>query len=179
MKRKSWDLYYYDVAVRVSERSTCLSHKIGAILVKDKIIICEGFNGPARGVPACGPDRLKHDHELRQLVDRDAFNPVLGTDETCPRQRLGYPSGNGLHICPSVHAEANCIANAARMGIKTAGASMYLTCNIPCKDCLSLMINAGIAEVVVPELLYYDELTKFIESRVLLNLRVRTYEKEK
>lgn len=176
-KRKGWDLYYYDVAVRVSERSTCLSHKIGAILVLDKIIICEGYNGPARGVPACGVERLKHDHILAHRMN-DAFNPVFGDDYTCPRKRLGYHSGQGLELCPSVHAEANCIANAARMGIKTLGASMYLTCNVPCKDCLSLMINAGIAEVVVPELKYYDVLTKFIESRVILNLRVRTYEKE-
>lgn len=175
-KRIGWDRYYLDIALRVAERSTCLSHKIGAILVKDKIVICEGFNGPSRGVPACGVDRLKHDYVLEHRINNNAHEPILGDDSTCPRRRLGYASGDGLYLCPSVHAEANCIANAARIGIKTLGTTMYLTCNIPCKDCLSLMINAGIAEVVVPELKYYDDLTKYIEYKVRMQLKIRTYE---
>lgn len=177
MTRKSWDSYYHDVALRVAERSTCLSRKIGAILVKDKIIICEGYNGPARGIPPCGPERLKKDYALNKLINEDAINPVYGSDYECPRKRLGYLSGKGLHLCPSVHAEANCIANAARIGIKTFGTTMYLTCNIPCKDCLSLIINAGVSEVVVPELEYYDRLSKFIEH-LALSIKIRTYKKE-
>ena len=174
-KRKSWDSYYHDIAKQVAERSTCLSIKIGAILVRDKIIICEGYNGPARKIPACGPDRLKHDYVLAHRIN-DAFVPIFGDDNTCPRQRLGFPSGQGLELCPSVHAEANVIANAARMGIRTFGATMYLTCNIPCKNCLSLMINAGIAEVVIPKIEYYDELSKFILNRS--DIITRTYKKE-
>lgn len=172
--RKSWDQYYLDIAKRVAERSTCLSRKIGAILVKDKIVICEGYNGPARGLPACGPERLKHDHILAHRMN-DAFEPVYGDNNTCPRRRLGYGSGQGLKLCPAVHAEANCIANAARIGISTYDTTMYLTCNIPCKDCFSLIINAGIKKVVVPELEYYDELTPFIERMAMPYVAVRTY----
>lgn len=175
--RKSWDDYYHDIARKVAERSTCLSHKIGAILVLDKIIVCEGYNGPARGIPACGPDRLEHDYELAHRMN-DAFIPIYGDAYTCPRKRLGYASGDGLYMCSSVHAEANVIANAARIGIKTLGTTMYLTCNIPCKDCLSLMINAGVIEVVVPELSYYDMLTPFIERMSEDIILIRTYRKE-
>ena len=42
-KRKNWDDYYLDVTVRVSERSTCLSVKRGAILVKDKNMLEEAL----------------------------------------------------------------------------------------------------------------------------------------
>lgn len=178
MSRKSWDSYYHDIALRVAERSTCLSHKIGAILVKDKIIICEGYNGPARGVPACGVDRLEHDYILNQRINEDAINPIFGDDNTCPRQRLGFPSGQGLEFCPSVHAEANCIVNSARIGICTYGTQMYLTCGVPCKNCLSLIINAGVREVIVTDLNYYDELTKYIEGRVKTSLKIRTYEEK-
>lgn len=175
MHRKSWDQYYFDIAQAVASRSTCLSQKIGAILVKDKIVICEGYNGAARGVPSCGPERLKHDHSLAQSINGDAINPVLGDIYTCPRQRLGYPSGQGLHLCPAVHAEANCIANAARTGICTLGTTMYVTCGIPCKDCLSLIINAGVIEVVT-EIKYYDELTDYIMSTTKEHILIRSYQ---
>lgn len=175
--RKNWDDYYLDVAIRVSERSTCLSIKRGAILVKDKIIICEGYNGPARGIPACGPERLANDHVLANRMN-DAFNPIFGDDSMCPRQRLGFPSGQGLNLCPAVHAEANCIANAARIGICTKDTTMYLSCGIPCKDCLSLMLNAGIREAVVTDMEQYDELTSFILKMAKGYLDIRTYEEE-
>lgn len=174
-KRKSWDQYYLDITKQVASRSTCLSQKIGAILVKDKIIICEGYNGAARGIPHCGPERLKHDYVLGHRMN-NAFEPILGDTYTCPRQRLGYPSGQGLALCPAVHAEANCIANAARSGIKTYGTSLYLTCGVPCKDCLSLIVNAGVQEVIVTTLDFYDELSEFILRSVEGQLLVRIYD---
>jgi dCMP deaminase len=175
LKRKNWDSYYHDIAKRVAERSTCLSVKIGAILVQDKIIVCEGYNGPARGIPACGVDRLKQDYELAHRMN-DALVPIYGDAFTCPRKRLGYGSSEGLYMCPSVHAEANCIINSARIGICTFGTHLYLTCGIPCKDCLSLIINAGIKEIIVAELNYYDNLSKYIQR--VSGISIRTYEKE-
>lgn len=177
LKRKRWDNYYYDIAVRVSERSPCLSYKRGAILVRDKVIICEGFNGAARTIPPCGPERLKHDVVLAHRMN-DAFNPIYGDSETCPRQRLGFPSGQGLEHCPAVHAEANAIANAARMGICTKDTTMYLNFGTPCKDCLSLLINAGVREVVATELKRYDALSEFIIKMARGILDIRTYEEE-
>lgn len=47
----------------------------------------------------------------------------------------------------SVHAEANTLAFAAKKGISTEGATMYVT-HAPCAPCARLMVNAGIAEVV-------------------------------
>jgi dCMP deaminase len=46
----------------------------------------------------------------------------------------------------SVHAEANAIAQAAKHGISTSGASIYVTLE-PCLTCLKLIISAGIKEV--------------------------------
>lgn len=65
----------------------------------------------------------------------------------------GAPSGQP-HCAPefcgpdkpctrTVHAEANCIAFAAKHGISLAGASMYST-DSPCLDCAKLLINSGI-----------------------------------
>jgi dCMP deaminase len=46
----------------------------------------------------------------------------------------------------AVHAEANAIAQAAKHGIATDGACIYVTLE-PCLSCLKLIISAGIQEV--------------------------------
>lgn len=46
------------------------------------------------------------------------------------------------------HAEANTISHAARLGIKTDGASLYVT-HMPCAGCARTVIQAGIRCVVV------------------------------
>jgi dCMP deaminase len=46
----------------------------------------------------------------------------------------------------AVHAEANAIAQAAKHGIATDGASIYVTLE-PCLYCLKLIISAGIRTV--------------------------------
>lgn len=50
----------------------------------------------------------------------------------------------------AVHAEANAVAFAARLGVSTAGATLYTTLS-PCVDCSRLLINSGIIKVVFAE----------------------------
>jgi deoxycytidylate deaminase len=50
---------------------------------------------------------------------------------------------------------------------------MYMTCGVPCKECLKGIINSGISELVCTSLEHYDLLTT-----VLLrdsDLVIRTY----
>ena len=50
--------------------------------------------------------------------------------------------------CPrAIHAEANAIVWAARKGIPTEGAELFVT-HMPCLNCARLIINAGISRVV-------------------------------
>jgi dCMP deaminase len=46
----------------------------------------------------------------------------------------------------AVHAEANAVAHAARLGIALGGAEMYTTLS-PCVMCAMLVINAGLTTV--------------------------------
>ena len=48
-----WDEWYYELCTVVGKKSQCLSRKIGAILVKDKAVVSQGYNGPPRGVRTC------------------------------------------------------------------------------------------------------------------------------
>lgn len=75
-------------------------------------------------------------------------------------------------MCPAVHAERNALAQAARLGIPVKGATLYLNTQIPCKDCLAELVNAGVVEIVCTELKPYDKISEEIlkYSGVLVRL---------
>ena len=120
-QRPTWDEYFLMLAKLAATRSTCLAFPVGAVIVKNKQVLATGYNG--------SPSGSAH----------------------CTAQGFCYP---GLSSCdaskamPSraVHAEANAIAQAAKHGISTEGASIYVTLE-PCLSCLKLIVSAGIREV--------------------------------
>lgn len=62
----------------------------------------------------------------------------------------------------TVHAEANAIAFAAKVGIATDGATLYTTVS-PCIDCAKLIVNAGISKVI------YFEKYRVMDGLILLS----------
>jgi dCMP deaminase len=120
-QRPNWDEYFLMLAKLAATRSTCLAIPVGAVIAKNRQVLATGYNG--------SPSGSAH----------------------CTAQGFCYP---GLSSCdasktlPSraVHAEANAIAKAAKHGISTAGATIYVTLE-PCIYCLKLVIAAGIREI--------------------------------
>ncbi len=53
----------------------------------------------------------------------------------------------GGHCIRTVHAEQNAVAQAARNGVSTAGATAYIT-HVPCYACAKLLVSAGVSAVV-------------------------------
>lgn len=51
--RASWDEYFMSIAMVVASRSTCPRKYVGAVLVRDRIILSTGYNGSIRGMPHC------------------------------------------------------------------------------------------------------------------------------
>ncbi|MEG2421894.1 MAG: cytidine deaminase, partial [Oscillospiraceae bacterium] len=49
MERIDKENYYLDIADTVSERSTCLRRRYGAIIVQNDEIMATGYNGAPRG----------------------------------------------------------------------------------------------------------------------------------
>jgi dCMP deaminase len=117
-------IQFLRMAKCVSERSKCASRKVGVVIVRNGCVISEGYNGAPKGVDMCQND------------------PV------CMRRTLGYKSGEGLEVCPAVHAETNAIVQAAMNGVSVAGGTMYCYCKIPCKWCMGTIINSGISKIV-------------------------------
>ncbi len=172
----SWDNYFLNVCNIISTNSKCFSRKVGAIIVRDKSIISTGYNGAPRNVPDCYNRFIKQLDtslciELAKKYDKDFTNLEKNT---CPRRLLNFKSGEGLQYCVAGHGERNAIVNAAREGISTKDAIMYMNCAIPCTPCLVEIINAGISEIVVTEKSYYDVSAEYLikESK----LKVRIYE---
>ena len=134
MERVSKINYYLDIAETVSERSTCLRRRFGAIIVKNDVIISTGYNGAPRGRKNC--------------------NDLM----YCAREEMGIPRGERYEMCRSVHAEANAIIAADRD--RMIGSTLYMCCTDPkdgavqpntcsCMMCKRMVINAGIERVIV------------------------------
>lgn len=126
--------YYLDIADTVLTRGTCLRRKYGAIIVNNDQIISTGYAGAPRGRKNCCD---------------------LGY---CNRERLNVPRGERYELCRSVHAEANAIISAARKDMiggtlylvgREVSTGEYVSNASPCQMCRRLIINAGIATVII------------------------------
>lgn len=51
--RASWDEYFMSIAQVVATRSTCPRKFVGAVIVRNRIILSTGYNGSIRGMPHC------------------------------------------------------------------------------------------------------------------------------
>jgi len=174
-----WDTYFHNLCIIVASKSPCLSRKIGALLVRDKSIVSTGYNGPPRGVPHCGTERLQHDKLLIEVFI-DIYGLKEGEiwpgeiKEVCPRKIMGYESGTHMELCPAQHAEENAVSNAARNGVSVLGTTLYMNSVIPCKNCFGTLINAGIEEIVIKDATPYDKHTQFIIDHS--NIKIREFE---
>ena len=132
--RPSKDQYYLNIAKEVAQRGTCLRSKAGAIIVRDDQIISTGYIGAPRKTKDC--------------LERGY----------CLRDKMKIPHGERYEICRSVHAEQNCIINAARAGVSLLKGTMYLYIesaktgeridSFPCYICKKMIINSGIDRFV-------------------------------
>lgn len=176
----TWDKWYHELCIKVAENSKCLSRHIGAVLVKDKSVVSTGYNGPPRGVRPCD-ERWAVDKQMREAAWNDDLddrsfgikfdNELKGV---CPRyvKDFGFKSGEGLEWCVAGHAERNALINAAREGIKTKGSILYMDCGIPCTPCLVEIINAGVEEIVVTKMQFYDISSQYLLDNSSLKCRV-------
>ncbi|MDR3274844.1 MAG: cytidine/deoxycytidylate deaminase family protein [Endomicrobium sp.] len=123
VNRLSWDEYFMKLAWLVAERSTCLRHHIGAVIVRNKRILTTGYNGAAADMQDC---------------------MSLG----CLRDALNILSGQRQEICRAIHAEQNAIIQGGYNGINIKDSTLYCT-HTPCILCAKMIVNAGIKRVVM------------------------------
>lgn len=116
-----------------SENSYAIRRQVGALVVKDRMIISDGYNGTPSG-----------------------FENIC-EDAICQKPNDPYcPGGPECFNCEFVklvtkpyvlHAEANALSKLARSGNNSEGATLYVT-DEPCLECSKMIIQAGIKRVV-------------------------------
>lgn len=175
---KTRDEWFYNLAVTVGSYSKCHSRKIGAVMVRDKSIVSTGYNGPPKGIPTCDQRwfideqfKAKYGHHLTSDDPKKTPEDPKGV---CPRRIIGFPSGQGLEICPAGHAERNALINAAKLGVSTKGTTLYMSCGVPCTPCMVEIINAEIVEIVCTSMHIYDETAMYLLENS--DLRVRLFD---
>jgi len=168
-----YDISLLKTAFIWADESQCKRLKVGAIIAKESRIISIGFNGTPSGLmdKTKKPDNnceillskcVECDFGFRKLSDLCVIQSDLYTYYNCPNcgKTLAIFEGNKqiysgfskkLITNPNViHAEMNALMFAAKQGISTNGATMYVT-HSPCINCAKHIIQAGIKRVVYSE----------------------------
>jgi len=71
--RASWDEYFMAIARVVATRSTCDRKHVGAVIVRDKMILTTGYNGSIRGLGHCDDEgHLMEDGHCVRTVHAEA-----------------------------------------------------------------------------------------------------------
>jgi len=135
--KKQWHSIFMKVALIMAESSTCIRKQVGAVLVKEGRIVSTGYNGVVKGAVHC-KEKFKGRKHDKALYDEHGYWSTLN----------------------EIHAETNAVVWAARSGVQTNGATIYITLS-PCINCAKLLVQAGIKAVYYNEL--YDRETSGID----------------
>lgn len=133
-KQERLDKRYLRMARIWAENSYAVKRQVGCLIVKDKAIISDGYNGTPSGF-----------ENICETVECDAVCMLEGPQDL---HRCRECSFGKLVTKPYVlHAEANAISKLARSSNNSDGATLYVT-DEPCLECSKMIIQAGIRRVV-------------------------------
>lgn len=118
------------MAVILSEQSTCVRRKVGAILIdKHHHIVGSGYNGVAAG--------------MRHCIEKPCFGAMS-------------PSGTNLDACEAIHAEQNALMQCHDVH-KIVNA--YVT-TMPCMHCIKMLLNTSCTTIYYRESYAHHEAVK-------------------
>jgi len=121
---------FMDIAYKVAQHSKCRRRKVGVVIVLDGAVVITATNGTPAGMISCN-------------------------EGGCPRCLSGTPSGELYDSCLCIHAEQLAIAQAARTGLQTDGATLYCTLR-PCLTCAKLCLEAGVKDIIYNESIQFS-----------------------
>jgi dCMP deaminase len=198
----SWDEYFIRMAMFVAQKSKDDSTKVGCVIVSpDNTVLSMGYNGFPRGVcetlattckQCMGTGRRDMIGNLSAGRDQP-WNPCFICDGT-GKILTNEIDPERWHKRPEKyqwveHAERNAIYNAAREGITLKGSTAYLNWEpVPCSDCTRALIQAGVVEVVGPDIpfggagagkhYHVDEISKTMLKEARVQVRIVKVEDE-
>ena len=149
---KDWHLYFMDFLPLIAQRSSCVRHCIGAILVKERNIVATGYNGTPHGIRNCN-------------------------DGGCIRCNSDVPANIGYDFCACLHAEENVLLLSAQYGVSVIGCDLYTTFR-PCIGCLRIIIQCQINIVYYGgdwNFRYEDEQLELFYQNLLIQSNLKMY----
>ena len=149
-KQRQFDIAYLRMAKIWSENSHALRRKVGCLIVKDYMIISDGYNGTPSGFEnECEEVNCILEDEMFETNRCELYGHLI-----CQVKSVGncFECKNcELKTKPYVlHAEANAITKLAKTNNSSVGATVYVTLS-PCIECAKLMVQSGIKRVVYSE----------------------------
>jgi len=82
-KQQKYDLAYLAMAKRWSELSHCTRKKVGALIVKDRMIISDGYNGTPTGFENPCEDEENYTKWYVLHAEANAILKVAGSTQSC------------------------------------------------------------------------------------------------
>lgn len=116
------DRTYLKMAKEWSNLSKAKRKKVGCLIVKNQMIISDGYNGTPKGF-----------------------------SNNCEHQKPNCSFGNSVTKPEVMHAESNAITKLAKSTQSSDLSTLYTTAS-PCLNCAKLIIQSGISRVVYGEL---------------------------
>jgi dCMP deaminase len=110
--------------LELEQRATCFFRNVGAVIVRNGLMVSEGWNTSLSGKKCTEEGCLR-----KKLFDQDMLE-----------------KGQRMEVTRAIHAEQLAICHAAKEGTGTDGAEMY-TSIMPCIICARMIVKAGIKRV--------------------------------
>lgn len=131
---------FMNIALQVSERSTCSRVQVGAVIVKNQRIVSMGWNGVPSGKQHCNDVFHKKFEEEKPGVK---FEEWIQSDPI-KQEHHHFAVEN------EIHSEMNAMLFAAKNGISISGSDLYVVWS-PCINCAKALLQVGIENV------YYNQ----------------------
>lgn len=87
-KQKKYDITYLKMATEWAKLSHCQRKKVGALIVKDKMIISDGYNGTPTGFDNCCEDENGNTKWHVLHAEANAILKVASSTQSCKNATL-------------------------------------------------------------------------------------------
>lgn len=136
IRRPSWDEYFLNIADLVSTRSTCDRLSVGAVLVRDRMILSTGYNGAPRHTDQC-------DEKGHYLKDGHCVRAVHAEENTIAQAAYHGISTRGATLYTNYFPCERCVKLLINAGIqKIVYRKMYS--NLDAEFSLNMLKQAGV-----------------------------------